>query len=106
MGDGLGPGSVGSLIAQITEVLAQERVTPTHERKHTLELAAAGQDRRGRLVRKRDGKRNIAARPAQHDGRPARDSRDGIIAARFNRAVVDQEHVSDAAEPLSSVIIF
>src|SRR2546427_497422 len=49
--------------------------------------------------------RDSASRPAQHDRRTTDDPRDRVIAVNLDGAIVHQEKIADAPEPLLRIII-
>ena len=54
---------------------------------------------------RRPARGNVAARAAQDDGPAGDDPRHRVVAARLDLAIVDQEEVGDAAEPLERLVV-
>src|SRR5215470_12858771 len=105
MADGLRPATVGALVAEIAQMLAEEHVPTPDEGKHALELTAAGQNRLRRLVAEGDRQRHVAPRAAQDERRTVNASGDRVIAPHLDRTFVNQEEIRNATQPSYGVAV-
>src|SRR5215467_12802785 len=105
MADGLRPATVGALVAEIAQMLAEEHVPTPDEGKHALELTAAGQNRLRGLVDQRDRHRDVAPRTAQDERSAVDASGYRVVTAQFDRPIVNQEDIRNAAQPGHGVAV-
>ena len=95
--DPVAEGAQGLVVAQVADVVRDPRAAVAGERERVLELGADREQRR--RARDRERRRDEAAR-APHDP-PA--AHDGVVDPRVDRAVVQEEQVRDAVQPLQRV---
>ena len=82
---------------EIADVGAEHGFASADETERVLQLRAAGEDRALDRGRQLNRPRHVAASAAQHDGLAGDDARHGIVAARDDLAVVDEEEIRDPA---------
>ena len=88
-------------VLQVADVVTDPRAATLREAERALELRAARKDRR----RRRDGQQEAVRHPAARAAQDERAADDRVVGARRDRAVVDEEGVGDAAEPLARVVV-
>ncbi len=89
-------GPVGELGVEVPEVRRQEGLASARDAERGLELGPGGKDRPRRRHGEGHRARHEATRPPQRE----RGADDGVLAAAVDRAVVGEEGVGDARQPL------
>ena len=94
-------------VLKVAHVLGQDRLTILDQAEGVLQLAAQGQNRRGRRkpLRQRERRRCIAARSPQHAWLGGQDPSHRVIGAIYDVAVVEQSVIGDPGELPPGLVI-
>src|SRR5215813_959642 len=103
--DGLHPATVGSFIAEVAKMLAEEDIPTTNKTKHALEFPTAGQNRLDRLTDEGDRQWHVTPRTAEEERDPVDASGYRVVTADLDRAIVSQKEIRNAAQSLHGVAI-
>ena len=97
--------AAGLEVVEVADVRPEPGLVARGEAERVLEVGAAGEHRPRDRPAQRHRPRDVAARAAE-DHRPPRDhARHRVVAAVLDLAVVGEEEVGDAAEPLERLVV-
>ena len=105
VGEAVGEGAMRRQVLEVAVVGRDVRPPAARERERVLELGADGQQRHRRRDRERHRVGGVAARPADDRLASGDDAGHGVVVARPDLPVVDEEAVGEPGEPRERVLV-
>ena len=109
VGDAIPVGAQRLVVLEVADVVPDPRPAALDEAESALELRAAAEHLALAVDRQLDALGHVAARAAEQERPPPRaerhGARDGVVRARLDRAVVQQEEVRDRPEACERLVV-
>ena len=92
------------VVFEIADMLAEQGVAAFGQAERVLQSGPAGQHF-GHLGAQVDGQRRVASRTAQYSRLALEGAHHGVVGTHINVAIVKQERIGDAGQPLARLVI-